>query len=323
MKRKKTFVSRVSRFSRRFEDIKQFGGRKMKRPCGFQRDSLQAARNFDKIFSRLWLLHPCSEPEVATAFWRLRYRREAGPLPRRFAILPLPRHLTRCELTHLRPHFPAPPRLRFENIRRPGKQRLILCSAFGLYRAEAAISACRESKWCKARVRRNKSWARSSSTESERIIASTKRSRSLSSCAATSLSKTVSRSWGEQMIKELGVQSRQCRRDFTRGSRSYLPFAGLEELRRLKRRAILLALSGRQLPSYSESIRQMTGQTFASWRTGEVFDIYAALNDLMFRIMATCLFGRQPDANVMASAHVLRQSSGTVSQRLRTSLPTF
>ena len=108
-----------------------------------------------------------------------------------------------------------------------------------------------------------------------------------------------------------------------RGARSYLPFADLEELRHLKRRAILLALSGRQLPSYSESIRQMTGQTFASWRTGEVFDIYAALNDLMFRIMATCLFGRQPDANVMASAHVLRQSSETVSRRLRTLLPTF
>ena len=97
----------------------------------------------------------------------------------------------------------------------------------------------------------------------------------------------------------------------------------MEELRRLKRRTILPALGGRQLPSYSESIRQITGQTLASWRTGETFDIYAALSDLTFCIMTTCLFGRQPDANVMASARVLRQSSETVSRRLRTLLPTF
>ena len=108
-----------------------------------------------------------------------------------------------------------------------------------------------------------------------------------------------------------------------RGSRPYLPFADLEELRRLKRRAILPALNARKLPGYSESIRQIAEQTLASWQTGEAFDVYAALSDLMFRIMATCLFGRQPDASILASARVLRQSSETVSRRLRTLLPTF
>lgn len=106
-----------------------------------------------------------------------------------------------------------------------------------------------------------------------------------------------------------------------RGSQFYAPFAGLEELRRLKRRTILPALAAKQLPSYSESVRQISGQTFASWRAGDVRDIYAEMNDLMFHVMVVCLFGRQPDVDLISSASVLRQSSETVYEWLRASWP--